>query len=194
MACSNCNVPIYHFYEQVGSTKQSCTIVSASSNIKVILVLHSFCSYCHLSLTLDTYYSVIGNNAVSLTCHTLCMQWLTHRSILLSGDVKTNTGTPKGYLSFCSWNLNSVCTHDFLRVSLIEAYNTVYNYDLIGVVETHHDSTVGESKLDIDRYSFYKSTHPENGKRGGVGFYVKESLPAREGNDLETLPECLYAK
>ena len=46
----------------------------------------------------------------------------------------------------------------FTRVSLIEAYNSVYNYDLIGIVETHLDSTVDESKLDLTGYSFLKVT------------------------------------
>ena len=130
-------------------------------------------------------------NAVCLTCHTLCLQWHMYRSILLSGGVETNPGPPHGYLSFCSWNLSSIYAHDFLRVSLIKAYNTVYNYDLIGVVETHLDNTVDESKLAIDGYSFYKSNHPQHGKRVGVGLYVKEPLPAKKRNDPETLPECI---
>ena len=122
------------------------------------------------------------------------MQWLTYRSTLLSGDVEMNPGPSHECLSFCSWNLNSICAHDFLRVSLIEAYNTVYNYDLIGIVETHLDNTVDETKLAIDGYSFYKSNHPQNGKRGGVGLYVKESFPARERNDLKTLSECIVCE
>ena len=90
--------------------------------------------------------------------------------------------------------MNSICAHDFLRISLIEAYNTVYNYDLIGTVETHLDNTVDETKLATDGYSFYKSNHPQNGKQGGVGIYVKESFPARERNDLETLSECIVCE
>ena len=75
-----------------------------------------------------------------IACFTLHMQWLAFRTILLSGDVETNPGPET--LDFCCWNLNSITAHDFLRVSLIEAYNSVFNYDLIGIVETHLDSTV----------------------------------------------------
>ena len=139
-------------------------------------------------------FTYVYLNTVCLTCHTLCVQWLTYRSTLLSGDVEMNPGPSHGCLSFCSWNLNSICAHDFLRVSLIEAYNTVYNYDLIGIVETHLDNTVDETKLAIDGYSFYKSNHPQNGKRGGVGLYVKESFPTRERDDLETLSECIVCE
>ena len=35
-----------------------------------------------------------------------------------------------------------------------------------------------------------KSNHPENIKRGGVGFYVKESFPAKTRAHLVTLPKC----
>ncbi len=121
-------------------------------------------------------------------------QWTVYRTILLSGDIETNPGPPFGSFNFCSWNLNSICAHDFLRVSLIEAYNSVYNYDLIGIVETHLDNTVDETKLALDGYSFHTSNHPQNVKRGGVGLYVKESFPARERNDLNTLSECIVCE
>ena len=73
-----------------------------------------------------------------LTCYTLHAQWLVFRTILLSGDVESNPGPET--LDFCTWNLNSITAHDFLRVSLIEAYNSVYNYDLIGIVEIVGDT------------------------------------------------------
>ena len=109
-----------------------------------------------------------------LTCNTLHAQWLVFRTVLLSGDVETNPG-PEA-LDFCAWNLNSITAYDSLRVSLIEAYNSVYNYDIIGIVETRLDSTVEEDRLALDGYSFVKDNHPQNVKRGGVGLYIKNSL------------------
>ena len=44
----------------------------------------------------------------------------------------------------------------FLRVSSIEEYNTVYNYDLIGIVETLLDNTDEDTILAIDGYSFHR--------------------------------------
>ena len=55
---------------------------------------------------------------VCMTCYTLHTHWV-FGAILLSGDVETNPGPET--LSFCSWNLNSIIAHDFLRISLIEA-------------------------------------------------------------------------
>ena len=132
--------------------------------------------------------------ATCLICHTLHLQWTTYQTILRSGDIETNPGPEHSTFNFCSWNLNSICAHNFTRVSLIEAYNSVYNYDLIGIVETHLDSTVDESKLDLTGYSFLKSNHPNNVRRGGVGLYMKDSFPAKSRPDLATLPECIVCE
>ena len=51
---------------------------------------------------------------------------------MLCGDVETNPGLDT--FNFCCWNLNSIASYDFLCISLIEVYNSVYKYDLIGVV------------------------------------------------------------
>ena len=127
-----------------------------------------------------------------LLCNTLHSQWLVFRIILLSGDIEMNPGPET--LDFCTWNLNSITAHDFLRVSLIEAFNSVYKHDLIGVVETHLDSTFDDDRLTLDGYNFFKSNHPQNVKRGGVGLYVKESLPSQNRSDLVTLPECVVCE
>ena len=118
-------------------------------------------------------------------------QWITFKSILLSGDVEENPGPDSGIFKFCTWNLNSIVAHDFFRVSLLEAYNSVYNYDLMAITETHLDSNVDKNKLYIDRYTFFNNNHPLNIKRGGVGLYVKDSFPAIRRPELEILPECI---
>ena len=87
-------------------------------------------------------------------------------------------------LNFCTWNSNSITAHDFLRVLLLEAYNSVYNYDLIGIVETHLDTTINEDRLAIDAYTFHKSNHPLNVKRGCVRLYVKDSFASKSRPDL----------
>ena len=127
-----------------------------------------------------------------MTCYTLHTQWLVFATILLCGDVETNPGPET--LDFCCWNLNSIAAHDFLRISLIEAYNSVCNYDLIGIVETHIDSTVDEDRLALDGYTFYKENHPQDVKRGGVGLYVKDALPSKNRPDLVTLPKCVVCE
>ena len=94
-------------------------------------------------------------------------------------------------LNFCAWNLNSLSAHDYFRVSLINAYNSVYNYNLIGIVETHLDSTADESKLALNGNSFLRSNHPQDLTRDGVGLYVKDTFQARNRLDLVTIHECI---
>ena len=53
----------------------------------------------------------------------------------------------------------------------MEAYNSVYNYDLIGLVETHLDSTIDEERLSLDGH--HRNDLPQNTKMGGVGVYVR---------------------
>ena len=128
-----------------------------------------------------------------IACVAFCFlhtQWLVLRTILLSGNV-VNTAGPET-LDFCIWNLNSSTTYDFLRVSLIEAYNSVYNYDLIGIVETHLDSTVDEDRLALDGYTFIMENHPQNVKRGGVELYIEDALPSKNCPDLVTLLQCIF--
>ena len=144
-------------------------------------------SYCVIKATLFNYAYIYPVSGL-MVCYKNYTQSVSKR-ILLSGDVETNPGPDT--LNFCCWNLNSIATHNFQRVSLMEAYNSVYNYDLIGIVETHLDSTIDEDRLALGGYTFFKSNHPHNVKRGGVGLYVKDTLPSRERSDLVTLSECI---
>ena len=127
-----------------------------------------------------------------VTFYNLHTQWLVFRTILLSGDVEINPGPET--LNFCTWNLNSITAYEILRVFLIEAYNSVYKFNLMGIVETHLDSTIDNDRLILEGYSFLKNNHPHNVKRGGVGLYVKDSFPTTERPDLVTLPECVVCE
>jgi len=81
-----------------------------------------------------------------------------------------------------------------ISVSLIDAYSSVYNYDLIGIVETQLDSSADESKLALNRHSFVRNHHPQDLKRGGVGLHVKDTFPVRNRIDLVTLHECIVCE
>ena len=97
-----------------------------------------------------------------MTFHSLQSQWYTVWLLLLRVDIEQNPGLDS--LNFCTWNPNSINVHDILRLSLLEAYNYVYNYYLIGIVETHLNSTVDENKIGLNGYSFHKSNHPQDHK------------------------------
>jgi len=41
-----------------------------------------------------------------------------------------------------SWNVNSLAKDNFKRVRLIEAHNSIFNYDLISICETSLNDSV----------------------------------------------------
>ena len=122
----------------------------------------------------------------------LCVHWVTSRLILLSGDVELNPGPE--ILKFCCSNLNSITAYDFLRVSLIEAYNSINNYDLIGITETHLDDTINQERISVNGYDFIKCNNTLNIRRGGVALYIKNSIPKRQRSDMATLPESIVCE
>ena len=108
---------------------------------------------------------------------------------MLSGDVEINTGPDT--LDFWTWNLISIPTHDFSRVSLIEAYNSVFNYDLIDIVETHLDSTIDKDELALEGNTFINENHLQNLKRV-VLVYIYQRFPSIKNHpDVVTFPECI---
>ena len=55
----------------------------------------------------------------------------------LNGDVHPNQGPCHGdTFKFCQWNLDSIAVNDFIKIPLIETYNSVYKYDIITTSET----------------------------------------------------------
>ena len=50
--------------------------------------------------------------------------------LMMCGDIEANPGPlSKQNLSLCHWNLNSICTRDFIKVTLLEAYLAVHDFD-----------------------------------------------------------------
>ena len=118
--------------------------------------------------------------------------------LLTHSDIEANPG-PRGkhsqYFSFCHWNLNSLPAHNYEKVPLLEAFNTLHKFDLICLSETYLDSSISieEKSLIIDGYKLLRADHPSDTKRGGVCIYHKESMSVKVLN-LSHLPECLVCE
>ena len=73
--------------------------------------------------------------------------WVPFLVLILSNDIHLNPGPPQtdfsgGFLSFCNWNLNTLSKNDFYRITLLEAHNTEYNYDIISLCETSLNDSI----------------------------------------------------
>ena len=59
-----------------------------------------------------------------------------------------------------SWNTNSLAKGNFQRVRLIEAHNSIFNYDLISICESSLNYSVGLPATLLDDYTFVPANKP----------------------------------
>ena len=89
--------------------------------------------------------------------------WVPSLLILLSNDIQLNPGPQPNLqnncLNFMNWNLNSLTKDNFHRVDLIEAHNSIFNYDLISVCETNLDDSVELPETLLKDFTFVPANH-----------------------------------
>ena len=126
---------------------------------------------------------------LQICCHSLrnnVPHWLLIILILLSNDIQLNPGptSENELLKFMTWNLNSFAKDNFQRVNLIEAHNSIFDYDLISINETSLNDTVELPETLLDDYTFVHANNTANTRHGGVGLFYKKSRPVIVRNDL----------
>ena len=112
------------------------------------------------------------------------------------GDLEKNLGPKYSSLTFCHWNLNGLTAHDSIKISLLQAYVTQHNYDIICLSETFPNSSIDSSdtSISVDGCNLIRSEHPSDSKRGSVCIYCKEHVPLIKRDDICTLDNCLVTK
>ena len=146
-------------------------------------------------------YLIYINLAYSLYYpHEVFALWYILLRLTLSLDIHPNPGPgqsnnnfSRGFLSFCNWNLNTLSKDDFYRISLLEAHNTIYNYDIISLCETSLNDSVQVAENVLPGYKFHACNHPDGDRSGGVGIFYKETLPLRIRQDL-SFDECIVSE
>ena len=106
--------------------------------------------------------------------------------IILSNDNHLNPGPyfQNNFFNFMSWNVYSLAKDNFQRVRLIEAHNSIFNYDLISIGETSLNDSVELPETLLNDYTFVPANNLANTRHGGVGLFLKNSLPVIVRNDL----------
>ena len=99
-------------------------------------------------------------------------------------------------LKFCHWNLDSIVVNDFIKIPLIEAYNSFYNYDLIALSETYLDSSITNETISLTGFSkeIFRCDHPDGMKRGGICLFFKDILAIKQRKDLQVMDECIISE
>ena len=158
-----------------------------------------------ITIQLFSLSNTVGCDIISILALQNCFiysskmmpSWLLLLLILLSNDVHQNPGPiniRNSYLTFMNWNCNSLAMDDFRRLRLIEAQNSVFDYDLISLCETSlNDQVALPDEYFNDEYMFIPANKPDNTRHGGVGLLYKKSLPLKIRNDL-SFNECIVAE
>ena len=112
--------------------------------------------------------------------------WLPIILIILTNDVNLNPEphSQNNLFNFMSWNVNSPAKDNFQRVRLIEAHNSIFNYDLISICEISLNDSVELPDTLLNDYTFVPANNPVNTRNDGVGLFYKNSLPVTVRNDL----------
>ena len=108
-----------------------------------------------------------------------------------------NPGPNNRNLKFFHWNLDSITARDNTKISLIEAYNSVFSYDLTAISDTKLDRSISNEDIQIERFScdVFRSDHPSNTRTpDGVCLYCKENFSVKRRNDFDILQESVVAE
>ena len=107
--------------------------------------------------------------AKSITFLSLCVSNL----LMQCDDIEANPGPKYSFLTFCHWNLNGLTAHDNIKISLLQAYVTQYNCDIICLSETFLNSSIqnNDDIIKLNGYNLMRSDHPSDSKKGGICIY-----------------------
>ena len=118
--------------------------------------------------------------------------WLYNIFMKLCGDVEENPGPKPNsnqIFSICHWNLNSISTHNHIKLSLLRAYLYTHRFDAICLSETYLNSETSheDPNLEIVDYTLIRDDHPSNSK---ACLYYRNSLAFGLLN-IQYFEECI---
>ena len=163
-------------------------VVSKHSCWRVSVLFHGLhrVSYCKRKFTtsIKKINNVMLNRLVFLHLLMFCIDYFnnilfTLDSVLLlcSGDINPNPGTVKRTLNFCHWNLNSVLAHSKIKISVLDAYDTVYHNDIIALTETQLNQGISDDEVLINGFSGkpFRKDDLSGDRHRGICVYFKEN-------------------
>ena len=144
---NNCNLNLFVCFSMVYTCVKLSLLVMYSLTVKVYdlvrfnisLAVHGGHNMTPSAIFLVSRYALFFLLVFSCFDYYCNFSFLHFKFIQLirSGDIEIQPGPIKNALKFCHWNLNSVLAHDRIKISLLEAYNSVYNYNILVLVETY---------------------------------------------------------
>ena len=93
--------------------------------------------------------------------------------------------------------MDSLTARNNTKISLIEAYNSTFNYGLIAVSDTRLNQSIDNEDILIEGSSsdIFRSDHPSNSRvPDGVCIYYQENIPIKRRKELEILLESVVTE
>ena len=93
----------------------------------------------------------------------LCLRNLRFRC----GDIEANHGPKYSSSTFYHWNFNGLTAHDSIKTSLLQAYISHHNYDIICLSETFLNSSIqtNNDRISIDGFNLIRADHHSDLKK-----------------------------
>ena len=116
--------------------------------------------------------------------------------LMLCGDIEVNPGPKYSFLTFCHWNLNGLTAHDNIKISLLQAYVTQYNCDIICLSETFLNFSIqnDDDRIKIEGYNLIRSDQASDSKKGRVCIYYKEHISIIKRDDISIIDNFLVTE
>ena len=114
------------------------------------------------------YFFITGSFSIDLVILFVFQHILITKLLLKCGDIEPNLGPKnKQCLSICHFNINSLAAHNFAKLSSLNAFNSVHDFDIICLSESFLDSSFStdDSNLALRGYKLVRADHPSDVKR-----------------------------
>ena len=151
-----------------------CNCRSSATSYCICNLIENFVSYFEILLFCWHYFE---------SAFSILLTYIYIYSFLqCHGDIELNPGPRKlkiNSFSIFHWNLSSLTTHKFSKLTQLIAYNLICKHDFICLSETYLDSSVLDNLIDTKGYKLVRNDHPDNIKIGEICIYYKESLPVQ---------------
>ena len=97
-------------------------------------------------------------------------------------------------LTYCSWNLNGLKANDSIQISLLQAYITHHNYNIVFLWEAFLNCSIqtNDRNISIDGYNLI-ADHSSDSKRVAVCIY-EEHIHLTKRDDISILDNCLVTE
>ena len=116
------------------------------------------------SIAVTPAICILGLLVFQIWCYSYAKRvphWLPIILIVISNDIHLNPGPhyQSNFFNVMSWNLNSLAKDNIHRFRLIEAHNSIFNYDMISFCETSLNDSVELPETLFNDYIFVSANN-----------------------------------